>query len=267
MNNPTATQQFVIRGEIFKIDIGHEENLGIYGRQFWSAVANGDYEKTTFDFLDELNQQEFEYFIDIGAATGCMSLYASAKGLKVISIEPQAKVFEALNRNLDLNRLKSRNISGLFALVTPSHSVEDLSKSFTPGAFGPIINGALSGQTVTLNQLIEKLPIKSKVALKIDIEGAEFPLFANRETLDYLRIRKPLVYIALHPGFKKPLLGSANYFNRVFWRIQATQDVITFYSAISNLAEIQLASNRRKVNLIGLLRSLAQDKKDFLIIF
>ena len=267
MNHSSTIKDFPIRGKIFKIDIGLEDQLGIYGESFWRSIAVGDYEKITFDYIDWLSAQGYDYFIDIGAATGCMTLYASAQSLKVLSIEPQKAVFDALTRNLELNELLCKNVSQLFALVVPDSNQVNLNESFTPGAFGPISEGGLSEQAISLESLINGIPYGSKVALKIDIEGAEFPLFARKSTLNYLSNRKPLIYIALHPGFKKPLKGNANFISRFFWRIQAFQDVLAFFVSLSTVAELQLASSRRKIGLFGLVFALAKDEKDFLLIF
>ncbi len=259
--------EFQVRDIVLTIDIGYEESLGIYGSSFWNGIAQGTYEKTTFDFIDSLAQQEFDVFVDIGAATGCMSLYAASRALKVLSIEPQAPVYEALSRNLALNPLISRNVTCIFALVASNRAVDSIQKSFTPGAAGPIADTGLSGHIVTLIELIGISSPESKVAVKIDIEGAEFPLFADRGTRDFLRKRKPLIYIALHPGFKKPLHVDANYFSRMFWRIQATYDVVSFYLQVSKVGKIQSASTKRTLSLAGLIRALVHDEKDFLLIF
>jgi hypothetical protein len=89
--------------------------------------------------------------------------------------------------------------------------------------------------------------VNKKIALKIDIEGAEFPLFAHKDTIEYLSRSAPLIYIALHPGFKKPLEPAASLTTRTLWRIQATLDVIKFYCAITKYAEIQVASKTKNL--------------------
>ncbi len=259
--------EFQVRDTILTIDIGYEEGLGIYGSSFWNGIAQGTYEKTTFDFIDSLAQKEFDVFVDIGAATGCMSLYAASRALKVLSIEPQAPVYEALSRNLVLNPLISQNVTPIFALVASNRAADSIQKSFTPGAAGPIADIGLSGHIVTLIELIEICSQESKIAVKIDIEGAEFPLFADRETRDFLRKRKPLIYIALHPGFKKPLDVDASYFSRMFWRIQAIYDVFSFYFQVTKVGKIQSASRKKNLSLVRLMRALVRDEKDFLLIF
>jgi len=260
-------QVYKVRGTELIIDVGYESSLDIYGEVFWQGIAAGDYESVTFDFLESLYPNGFEYFLDIGAATGCMSLYAASTGLTVIAVEPQELVYSALKKNLSLNPLLSSKISMEFALVTASHDPAEIPHSFTPGAAGPISSGALTNNLITLDELIRKFPEGKKVAIKIDIEGAEFPLLTKKSTITYLSQRKPLVYVALHPGFKKPLKENSNYLSRFWWRMQALQDVLKFYFSVSQRANIQIAASNKKVGLIGIILALAQDKKDFLLIF
>lgn len=263
---PTS-REFRVRNASIKIDLEFELSLGIYGAEFWQGVSNGSYEKTTFDFIEEVQKLGFEYFIDIGAATGCMSLFAASTGLKVISVEPQQLVFTALTRNLELNPSLANRITLEYALVQATKVESRISDYFTPGAAGPITSGELSQKSTTLIELLGKCPANRKVAVKIDIEGAEFPLLNHKPTLDYLLTRKPLVYIALHPGFKQPLKQNANSFSRVRWRIQAAKDVINLYLSLSKTAKIQVASTKKRLGLLGLFVALVRDEKDFLLIF
>lgn len=265
--NLSKAEKYRIRQSEVLVDAGFETSMGIYGEPFWRDIESGVYETETFDFIEKLYKSGFEYFIDVGAATGCMSLYAASTGLGVIAVEPQELVYSALRRNVNLNPEFASRISLEYALVSPSKDEISLARSFTPGAAGPIASGNLTKNSITLIELIEKCPVNTKIALKIDIEGAEFPLFADKYTVEYFTSRKPLVYVALHPGFKKPLSANASPVFRLAWRIQAAQDVVNFYRAISNSAEIQVASKKRKVNLVGLLLALVRDEKDYILIF
>ncbi len=266
MNMPSF-KAYKIRGAEVTIDIGYESEIGIYADPFWQQIADDLYEKVTFDFLENLHKSGYEYFLDIGAATGCMSLYAASTGMKVIAVEPQELVYSALVKNVELNPSLKSHISVEYALVSGSNQEASVSEAFTPGAAGPIESGALTSKSITLIELLQRCPINSKVAMKIDIEGAEFPLLSNLSTFSFLASRKPLIYIALHPGFKRPLDKNSSYTKRLIWRAQAAQDAINFYFTISRKAKIEVASTKRRVRLIGLLLALARDEKDYLINF
>ena len=266
MNMPKY-KTYKIRNAEVTVDIGYESEIGIYADPFWQQIADGQYEKVTFDFLENLYKSGYEYFLDIGAATGCMSLYAASTGMKVIAVEPQELVYSALVKNVGLNPTLKSQISLEYALVSGSSQQASVSEAFTPGAAGPIASGALTSNSVTLIELLQRCPINSKVAMKIDIEGAEFPLLSNASTISYLASRKPLIYIALHPGFKRPLDKNSSYTKRLIWRVQAAQDAINFYFTISRRAKIEVAYTMRRVRLLGLLAALAKDEKDYLINF
>jgi FkbM family methyltransferase len=266
MNMPNY-KNYKIRGADVTVDIGFESEIGIYADPFWQQIADGHYEKVTFDFLENLHKSGYRYFLDIGAATGCMSLYAASTGMKVIAVEPQELVYSALVKNVGLNPSLESSISMEYALVSGSNQMASVSAAFTPGAAGPIASGSLTSNSITLIELLQRCPISSKVAMKIDIEGAEFPLLSDDSTVSYLARRKPLIYIALHPGFKRPLREDSNYLRRLIWRIQATHDVINFYTAFSRKAKIEVASTKKRVKLLGLLVALAKDEKDYLINF
>lgn len=265
--NISSYKEYKIRDATVRIDINYESNMGIYGDPFWSEIANGTYETVTFNFLEKLQASGYEHFIDIGAATGCMSLYAASTGLKVISIEPQEMVYGALVRNLSLNPSLSSRISLVYALVSKSNDQTSICESFTPGAAGPIASGTLSSNSVTIKELLTGVGNSSKVAMKIDIEGAEFPLLTDRSTVDFLSERKPLIYIALHPGFKRPLKNNASYLSRLFWRIQASVDIFEFFFSVSSKATINLATSNKKVGLLGLFSALSRDEKDYILVF
>ena len=265
--NISAYSDYRIRDTTVRIDTNYESSMGIYGDLFWSEIANGTYESVTFNFLEKLHKSGYEHFVDIGAATGCMSLYAASTGLKVISVEPQEMVYGALVRNLSLNPSLSSRISVIYALVSKSNDQASISESFTPGAAGPIASGALTSNSVTIKELLAGVGNTSKVAMKIDIEGAEFPLLTDRSTIDFLSERKPLIYIALHPGFKRPLENNASYLSRLFWRIQASVDILEFFFAVSSKAKIHLATTNKEVGLLGLFSALSRDEKDYTLVF
>ena len=260
-------KEYLIRNAAIRVDVQNENALGIYGEIFWESISVGKYEKTTFDFIENLHQAGVEYFLDVGAATGCMSLYAASQGLKVIAVEPQKLVFSALSINVGLNPTFSDQVTLVYALVSSSTDESAKIQSFTPGAAGPIAFGEITEDFISLEELIQKCPADCKVAIKIDIEGAEFPLLANRQTINWLAHRKPIIYLALHPGFKKPLGRDANFLSLFLWRLQATRDVIKLCSAVAKRAQIQVASTREKVGFVGIMLALARDEKDYLLIF
>jgi FkbM family methyltransferase len=256
-----------VRGHKLLIDVTYERSLGIYGEEFWSRIGNDIYEPQTFDFIDGVKADGYQDFIDVGAATGCMSLYAASIGLNVLAIEPQSRVFQALEINLSLNQNASKLIRCEFALVVGSKDAESVRGSFTPGAAGPLDTNGLSSKTISFKDIVDFFPINSKTAIKIDIEGAEFPLFSNAETLELLSNVKPRIYIALHPGFRVPLLPQAKLPLRIVWRCHAAKDILNFYRSIRKFATIHNAKSNKKIGLMGLFNGLKRDEKDYIVSF
>jgi FkbM family methyltransferase len=193
--------------------------------------------------------------------------YASSIGLKVLAFEPQFKVFQAFERNLSLNLEAKKNIRAEFALVVGAKDAESLNHSFTPGASGPLSQDGLSSRAFTIQDILEWQPIDSRTAIKIDIEGAEFPLFGNPETVHLLQIKHPRIYLALHPGFKNPLPSNAGALRKIFWRFGAVVDILSLYRSVRNKATIQNAIRKNKVGIFGLLKGLLRDEKDYILIF
>jgi hypothetical protein len=258
---------FEIRGNKFLIDIAFESQLGIYGAPFWEKVNDGSYEPVTFNFIDEINRIGFDNFIDIGSATGCMSLYAGALGMKVLAVEPQLQVFNALERNLKLNPKAAKNIQTEFALVVGRASGDSFEVAFTDGASGPLERDGLATNTFMLKDLADILPINSLTGIKIDIEGAEFPIFSNPANLEFLVKHKPVIYLALHPGFRHPLPINAGYFSKLNWKIIALLDVINFYRSTHQNVWLERASDQKRVGLSMLIFSLFRDEKDYILKF
>ena len=267
INKNSNFVSYSIRGRSIRINVDLESKLGIYGDSFWSKIQTGAYEATTFEFIENLFESDYKNFIDIGAATGCMSLFAAEIGLNVIAVEPQELVFEALKKNIELNPQASQRISLEYALVSGSNDEFKLAHSFTPGAAGPITSGALSDKFVTMNDLLQKFRNSEKLGIKIDIEGAEFPLLCEPSTLACLVSKKPIIFLALHPGFKKPLGLHPSRLTHALWRLQALEDVVKLYVAIHRLTEIRHALTRKKIGLLGLLIALYRNEKDFIIQF
>jgi FkbM family methyltransferase len=121
--------------------------------------------------------------VDAGAHVGLFSLVASRRAERVVSVEPDPINYRVLEINRELNR--ARNITTLNrALWHEEGSVSFGTTSQTTG--GSVTGGGdLEVQTVTLDGLVETYgPID---LLKIDIEGAEFPVLARSSSLDRVR--------------------------------------------------------------------------------
>lgn len=133
--------------------------------------------------------------VDIGAAIGEFTIFAAqqaARG-KVVAFEPNPQSFSLLQENLKLNSI--RNVQAVLAGVWSKPGMMTLDAvngeplqaqtRFSEAELG-------SGQGVpvlTLDQLLEKYALQGVDLLKMDCEGAEYPILfsANAKTLCAVR--------------------------------------------------------------------------------
>ncbi len=256
-----------IRNVDVLIDTDFEEQIGVYGQVFWNGISAGDYESDTFDFIELRAKAGSKVFIDVGSATGCMVLYAAALGMKVIGTEPQNLVFDALKRNLELNPQFSNNAKILHSLVTSNSQGEsNSSKFFTPGASGPL-KKAIDASSISLKSLLTEMSTEDKVSIKVDIEGAEYPLLSDIDVLRELRTKRITMYLSFHPGFNRNLGTDPNFVKLTTWRLLTLLDTIKFIRIIKKYAKISLLGSDQSLNLLSIVRKLVQDQKDYVVSF
>ncbi len=261
------TKTFVLRGNKIEIDTQFESDLGVYGDTFWSMVEDNRYEPQTFDFIKNCFVPG-STFIDVGAATGCMTIYAAQLGYQVVAIEPQAKVFEALQRNLDLNPEISVQIKAVNALVVVEnkHKKGEQEIFFTEGASGPLAGLEENVNLIDLETIFSEIGAKTSVSLKMDIEGVEFNILRNNGLLALLKTRKANMYLSLHPGFLSPLQDN-NFLKKFIWRLQAIGEVGNLVIRISRFAQIYNATKTKKLNLFSVFIELKNKSRDFHVTF
>jgi FkbM family methyltransferase len=258
---------FKLRGIKTQIDVDFENEIGVYGDSFWVMIENNLYEPETFDFIKK-SFMPGSTFIDVGAATGCMTIYAAQLGYQVIAIEPQTKVFEALKRNLSLNAEVSIKVHALHALVVESkpEDIIELSDFFSYGASGPL--GALDQNVglVDLQTIISKTKSGSPITIKMDIEGVEFNILRNTDLLLLLKARKANMYLSLHPGFLRPL-QSNNFFKKFVWRLRAIREVDNLFTRLSKSGQVYNSTKMTRLNRATILLELRRNSRDFHISF
>lgn len=256
--------ELFIRGNKTFVDVEYENYIGVYGSAFWALVNDNKYEPETFDFIQR-NFQNKAYFVDIGAATGCMSIYAAQLGYKVFSIEPQERVFEALKRNLTLNKDIQDRVELVNALVVAGEDIQ-ISRFFSDGASGPLEDISPSIQTVNLVDLVTNRDFGTKIVLKMDIEGAEFNLLSDHQVLKVLKTHTAVLFLSLHPGFLNPI-KSNSVLAKVLWRTEATIEVLKLYLNLRKHSTIFDSSGTQTLNFFSVLFRLKRKSRDFQINF
>jgi len=264
---PSQVFHTKIRGAEFAVDTEYENQIGVYGPEFWNGISTGQYEKETFDFLDDRAKSGSRVLIDVGSATGCMVLYAASLGMHAVGTEPQNLVFEALRRNVALNPELTGRISIYHALVsTDSREQGDTDQFFTQGANGPLKKEIVPTQ-ISLENLMANFSLEDKISVKIDIEGAEYPLLSRKETLQSLKNRRATVFLSFHPGFNRNLGANPGFAKLSAWRLLTLIDTVALVVKLQKFASISIHSSSKKLNLFSVTSLLIKDHRDFVITF
>jgi FkbM family methyltransferase len=169
---------------------------------FGSAIIeNGIYEPEIVDILF-LKLKESNIFIDVGANEGYFSTIASkivGNNGCVIAIEPQKRMIEVINKNLEINNSDNVYIENT-ALSDESFQKLDLYlfHSLNTGASSMVNKYLFSKRqkvlTLSMEDLFKKYNIEYADLIKIDVEGFE-PEVINgaKKLLGEKRIRAILI--------------------------------------------------------------------------
>ena len=150
---------------------------------------------------------------DIGANVGVFALYAAAaRRVHVLAFEPSAPNFFVLTRNVQLNGLSERITPYCLAvaerteLATINLDSADLGAAMSQfGAVGvkspysnaptPLTHG-MAG--VSIDDLVDRFGTPRPTAIKIDVDGLEWPILRGGErTLAHPRVRSLMVELSL----------------------------------------------------------------------
>ena len=199
---------FNIKREIIKIDQCHFfiDKFSHFGSQL---KLKGEYEPDLKLTLDKfLNVGDT--FVDLGANEGYFSIIGGKivgrKG-RVISIEPQSRLQNIINKNIKLNRISNVELFQLCISNKVGKEKIYLSPDLNTGSSGVLKKQKYkvvyeSVDSMTLEDLINKLQIKKVDLIKIDIEGSEYEAILSSKKLFEDKIIKNIA-LELHPKFLK----------------------------------------------------------------
>ncbi len=161
--------QFEVKDKVLKADVPDD--------QYWISIKdlllNREYE-----YVSEFALRNFKGLVlDVGANSGIFSLLSAMFAEKVISLEPHPDNYRRLEKNVMKNCVK--NVLPLNKALWTERGAIDIHEG-THSAEHSIyskLGKPIKVSTTTIEELINDFGDID--LLKIDIEGAEFPIFEN----------------------------------------------------------------------------------------
>jgi FkbM family methyltransferase len=244
---------FNFENKSFSVDLQED----FYGQNFWERISRSEYEPDTLDFLRRHCSNE-STFMDIGAANGAMTLLSASFGAHVFSYEPDPMMFRVLGRNVKLNPdLNTRILLSETALAAKNGEI-DFSRGSNSRVLSDIVFSEAhkySNKKIQVNALseeIEKIHINNtKLVIKMDIEGAEWGILSDEDTLGCLQKHGAKMLLAVHPGFYRPHKKLFPGFNRLsleVWRLRNYFEARRFFSKLGRYASVKRTNLNPVIN-------------------
>ena len=150
--------------------------------------------------------------LDVGANIGYYSLIGAAvigPDKRVFAFEPQMEVVNKLRRNIQHNAIKNISVfqialsdeAGIATFCIPSHGAEAFGSFHSNGRFH--VAKTVDVQTRRLDDVIAEHSIPEIGLIKLDAEGAEFPILRGATRLLSSDNRPALIFEA-HEGNVRP---------------------------------------------------------------
>lgn len=235
-----ALEVHIVRG----VEITLQRNTETYPQEYWRMASEGIWEQETLDFIDWLGQQEEPALLDVGAASGIVTLYALGRGIPVLSVEPSIPDYAALQANLASRATDEPKVLPRWAVVGDIDGTLTYADDADPGLLAPITfregtqNADVSVPVVPLSKLILDVLAAFAprlIAVKIDVEGAEFRIL-TREALESLRANSCVLELSVHPG--APGSAPIGLLPKALWRARVLREVIGLVARIRRHAKI-----------------------------
>lgn len=227
-----------------------------YPVEYYKDVSSDLWEPNTVAFL-ERHVTDQTYFIDVGAATGVTTLFATALGARVAAFEPNPFVFNSLAQNIKLN-----NASDQVEIQELALSDHDDTIHFNADSDPEVISGiAVTGgeayrdhevQVRAIDRVLSELslPRREDVLMKMDIEGAEYRILSSPTSMLAISRHCSKLIFSLHPGFA--FKSSGNRLTQL--SLVAPRFVTTFrqhlkiYRVMSSLGSLEIYGMRKVTN-------------------
>ena len=197
--------------------------------------ARMNFETENLDFIDHISCDDVLY--DLGACEGRFSLYATKKGVKVISFEPEEKNFKVLLQNIALNDCQPNQIHAINAGVGARtvEAVLNIGQPWEGGHQKVVEHNLLRNdlnfdfkekqtiQLIAIDQFLKEERGPFPNYLKIDIDGSELSFLEGaKKTLTSPNLKGIIFELSLlDSGFTKIIdtLNGYGFFERKRFQI------------------------------------------------
>jgi len=155
--------------------------------------------------VDDLELEDGDRVVDVGAQIGTFSLLAASRGARVVAVEPSPMNLELLRHNVALNGFEERVGVVEAAVWRPGEPKRTLFHSYTNlgghsllGWVGP----AREVACLSLAELFERAGVERCRVLKVDAEGAECPILYSAGRSLLARVERVYAEVIDHPGLE-----------------------------------------------------------------
>jgi FkbM family methyltransferase len=218
---------------IKKIEFRNQHIFLDCNSEFLLKRARFNYELEVYDMIDSLDNNSI--FVDVGAAEGLFTCYASVKGLKTYAIEPDKMNFDLLSRNVKLNKTQAKLINVGIA-DKKGTEVLKIGMPFEGGHQKVLENSGRSDLNFNFKtSSIVNIDTLDKIdLLKIDVDGSEERLIKGAKKT--LSITKYLIIELLDSQLEiLTFLESINFISISKHKIPNNDNLSNFILRNSNL--------------------------------
>ena len=173
---------------------------------FTEVFIKNDYAILTQQYFGD---EQPHFIIDVGANIGCATLYLRKffPEAKYIAVEASKSNFEALERNISLNRCD--NVKAINKAFWVNNDMLELGNSFRDGREWAFSTRPLEDKTtenmpntlvqgITLAQILSDNEISEVDILKIDIEGGEKWILEDKATMQLIKEKVKILLMEVH---------------------------------------------------------------------